>query len=136
MRKINSGAQRGFSLVELIVSVAVLSLGIVIICQGLLVTLGGFNYCIDYLNVLLWIDEKVWDIQDKLIHYRTLLTYEDSGTFILRNKHFDWNLSYDLTEGAEKASLYEITLTVSWREGMKRMNISRSAYVLFLAKDT
>ncbi|MBN2119664.1 MAG: prepilin-type N-terminal cleavage/methylation domain-containing protein [Candidatus Omnitrophica bacterium] len=124
--------KRGLTLVELIVTVVVLSLGIVLIYEGFLTTLGGFNYCIDYLNAQIWLDEKIWDVQDKLSHYKTLLTEDTSGTFLTGNKEFNWYLSYDLIEGLKEAGLYAIDLKVSWREGFKEISTARSAYALYL----
>ncbi|RKY33685.1 MAG: hypothetical protein DRP69_06050, partial [Candidatus Duberdicusella sinuisediminis] len=76
LRKIKS-----LSFVELMLSVAVLSLGITLVYQGFLTSLGGYNYCIDYLIVQNWLDEKLWEIQDKLSHYKILLTEDKEGSF-------------------------------------------------------
>ena len=128
----NKRDKKTFTLVEVIVASVVLALGIVVIYEGFLTTLGGLNYCIDYLNAQIWIDEKIWDIQDKLSHYKTLLTEDKQGTFLIGNKQFDWGLIYSLIEGSSEASLYEVTLDVSWQEGFHRINTRRGAYLLYL----
>ena len=125
---------RGFSLVELMVTTLVLSLGILMVYQGFFTSLGGLNYCVDYLNAQLWMDEKIWDVQDKLAHYKTLLTEDTSGTFIMRNRQFHWELDYNLIQGSKAASLYEVNLGVAWKEGIKQVATQRTANVLYIEK--
>jgi prepilin-type N-terminal cleavage/methylation domain-containing protein len=131
----NKRVKKGFTLVEVVVASVVLALGIVVIYEGFLTTLGGLNYCIDYLNAQVWIDEKIWDIQDKLSHYKTLLTEDKQGTFLIGSQQFDWTLMYSLIEGSSEASLYEINLGVSWQEGFHRINTKRGAYLLYLEEE-
>jgi hypothetical protein len=107
----------------------------VVIYEGFLTTLGGLNYCVDYLNAQVWMDEKIWDIQDKLSHYKTLLTEDKQGNFLIGNKQFDWRLLYSLIEGSSEASLYEISLDVSWKEGFHRIKSTRGAYILYLEEE-
>jgi prepilin-type N-terminal cleavage/methylation domain-containing protein len=123
---------RGFTLLELIVTVAILSLGIVFIYEGFFVSLGVSSYTKNYLDVQLWIEQKLWDIQDKLLRYKTLLTQQSSGSFILRNKNFLWELSYALIEGTEKINLYEIDLRVRWKEGLRNVEIVRATYAKYV----
>ncbi len=122
------------SFIELMLAVVVLSLGISLIYQGFLTCLGGYNYCVDYLVVQNWIDEKIWEIQDKLSHYKILLTEDKSGSFIANNKRFDWTLSYELIEGIKNMSIYQVILDVSWREGLKRIKSKRATYILYKEK--
>lgn len=133
-RHLNQKKKIGFSLIELIVATVILSVGIVIVYQGFLISLEGFNYCIDYLNTQQWMDEKMWEVKDQLIHYRTLLTEDNTGTFMRDNKKFKWDLSYHLIEGIEEKGLYEINLNVFWNEGERGVSATRSTYVLFVSE--
>ncbi len=129
LRKIKS-----LSFVELMLSVAVLSLGITLVYQGFLTSLGGYNYCIDYLIVQNWLDEKLWEIQDKLSHYKILLTEDKEGSFTIGNKRFSWDLSYELIEGMKDMSLYQVVLNISWREGVKKVKTQRTSYIIYKEK--
>ena len=129
LRKIKS-----LSFVELMLSVAVLSLGITLVYQGFLTSLGGYNYCIDYLIVQNWLDEKLWEIQDKLSHYKILLTEDKEGSFVIGNKRFFWNLSYELIEGIKDMSLYQVVLNISWRQGFKKVKTQRTSYIIYKEK--
>jgi len=124
----------GFSLVELAVAVVILSLGILIVYEGFLISLRGFYQCKYYLGTQAWIDEKLWDIGDNLGRYNTFLAEDNTGTFRIGNKKFNWSLSYSLLEQTKKASLYEVRLNVFWEEGTNRVNVKRATYVLYTEK--
>ncbi len=102
------------------------------VSQGFLMNLEGFNYAVNHLNVISWMDWKFWEAHDKLTHYRTLLTDDSSGTFIMGSRKFSWDLSYNLIEGTEYSSLYELILRVFWKEGIKEASTIRSGYVLHI----
>ena len=121
-----------FTLVETLVAVAVLSFGLILVCQGFLVVLGGFSYATDYLNILLWMDTKLWNAHDKLVHYRTLVADDNAGTVIIDGRQFNWALSYNLIEGTDEMSLYELSLRVFWREGVRKANLLRTQYALYV----
>ncbi|RKY43103.1 MAG: hypothetical protein DRP80_06030, partial [Candidatus Omnitrophota bacterium] len=91
----------------------------------------GYNYCIDYLIVQNWLDEKLWEIQDKLSHYKILLTEDKEGSFTIGNKRFSWDLSYELIEGMKDMSLYQVVLNISWREGFKKVKTQRASYIIY-----
>ena len=122
--------KKSLSLVETMGAVAVLSFGIVLVSQGFLIALGGFSYAVDYLNILLWMDAKLWDLQDKLMHYNTIASEDTAGTVIIDSRKYNWRLSYNLIEGTEKASLYELSLQVAWQEGMRKIKTLRTLYAL------
>ena len=65
--------KQSLSLVETMVAVAVLSFGVILVSQGLLMAMGSFSYAVDYMNVLLWMDAKLWDLHDKLIDRKSVV---------------------------------------------------------------
>ena len=123
---------KSLSFVEVMVTAAVLSLGLILVVQGLLVTLGGLHYAVDYINVLLWMDWKFWDIHEQLMNYKTLSENNSQGTFLVNNKRFKWSLAFNLVEGTEDVSLYEFTLRVFWKEGLRQAQVLRTAYALYV----
>ena len=64
--------KKGFTLIEVMVTTAVLSLSMVLIYQAFFISLDSFNYCADYLDVVSWADEKLWQAQDSVTHNGTL----------------------------------------------------------------
>lgn len=135
MRNLRYKSSSGFSLVELVVAVVILSLGILIVYEGFLISLRGFYQCKYYLGTQAWIDEKLWDIGDNLGRYNTFLAEDNAGTFKIGNKKFNWSLSYSLLEQTKEASLYEVRLGVFWEEGKNRVNVKRATYVLYTEKE-
>ena len=134
-KNIGSFFKKGFSFVELMAVVVVLSLGILVVYEGYLVSLRGFDYCRNYLTVQPWIDQKMWDICDKLSRYNTLLTENTAGAFIIQNKRFNWSLNYSLLEQIKSKSLYRLELNVFWHEGVNRINVRRGTYALYMEED-
>jgi prepilin-type N-terminal cleavage/methylation domain-containing protein len=132
---IGSKIKPSFTLLELIVSIAIFSLGIVGIYEGFFTSLGAASYTKNYLKVQLWMEEKLWQLQDKLLRYKTLLTQKNQGSFTLGGKKFFWNFSYFLIEGTKERNLYEIVLRVRWKEGRRDIKLVRSTYVSYAEKD-
>ena len=127
--------KRGFSFVELMAVVVILSLGILIVYEGYLVSLRGFDYCRNYLTVQPWIDQKLWDVCDRISHYNTLLAENMAGTFVIQKRRFNWSLNYNLLEQIKNKSLYKIELNVFWQEGVSRVNVRRGTYALYMEED-
>lgn len=122
---------KGFTLIEIMVTVAILSLGMVLIYEAFFIVLDSFNYCSDYLNVASWIDEKIWQAQDSLTR-RGSFDADTIGEFINRNKVFKWSLSHNPIDEAE--GLHRIDLVLSWQEGKRTIRLSRSAYAIYEEK--
>ncbi|HIE36479.1 MAG TPA: prepilin-type N-terminal cleavage/methylation domain-containing protein [Candidatus Omnitrophica bacterium] len=70
---IGSKTKPAFTLLELITSIIVLSLGIVGVYEGFFASLQATSYTKNYLKIQLWMEEKLWQLQDKLLRYKTLL---------------------------------------------------------------
>jgi prepilin-type N-terminal cleavage/methylation domain-containing protein len=124
---------RGFTLLEVMVATAVLSLGIVFIYQAFFISLNSFEYYNNYLKVSSWLNEKIWEAQDNLFRLGSLAQIYSSGSLKVDNNNFVWNLSYGLIDEAE--NLYQIDLALSWQEGKRRVNLTRNAYALYKKKE-
>jgi len=124
-----TGSNKGFTLIEVMMATAVLALGTVLIHEAFFISLDAFGYYFHYLNVAPWADEKIWDAQDELSRLGPQAKIEKEGEFVDRNKNFRWNLSYEPLE--ETHSLYRIDLVLSWREGRRKADLSRSACAIY-----
>lgn len=125
------GNKRGFTLVEVLVTAAVLSVGIIFIYEALFVSLNLFNYYSNYLNIASWTQEKIWKVQDDLTHLGSLAQIEPSGILENQNRNFHWNLAYNLIDST---GLYRIDLIILWWQGRKEYKISRVAYAVYEEK--
>jgi len=124
---------KGFTLLEIMVATAVLSLGLVMIYQAFFISLNAFKYYSNYLKVSSWLDEKLWEAEDDLFRLGPLAQINPSGSLKVDNNNFYWNLSYGLID--EPQNLYKVDLALFWQEGKRRVNLTRNAYVLYKKKE-
>ena len=123
--------KRSFTLLELIVTVVILSSGILFIYKGFLSSLDVSYYVKHYLYAQLWTEEKLYDIDEEFRTYKAAFLPQASGSFNEGNKNFSWQAAYSLIGSTEKMSLYDVTLVVSWKEGRRNINLARSKYIYY-----
>jgi len=128
MEKKRIASRRGFTLIEVMMSVAILAFGIVSIYEALFVSVDANAYYTHYLSVQDWVSEKIWEVQDELTAAQELRSEQTSGQIIRNHKAFDWNM--DVAPLDEEQGLYSVYVTLSWKEGEKQFSISREAYLL------
>lgn len=123
---------KGFSLIEVMVATVTLSLGTVLIYEAFFISLDSFNYYSNYLSVIPWMDEKVWQAQDDLSKFGALTQIGTTDEFQKagKGKVFRWNLNYSLIDDG----LYRIDLNLSWQEGQRKVKLLRSAYAMYEEK--
>jgi prepilin-type N-terminal cleavage/methylation domain-containing protein len=121
--------ERGFTLVEVMVSTAILSLGVVFIFEAFFASLNSYNYYSTYLKFAPWMDEKIWEMQEALTHSGSAGGIATVGEFAQDNRKYIWNLNYHLIDRV--ASLYEINLTLSSPSGRRDKRLSRAAYAAY-----
>jgi hypothetical protein len=119
----------GFTLVEAMTTTVVLALGAVLIHEAFFISLDSYHYYTNYLNVLSWMDEKIWQVQDHLSRLGPSGDIETHGGFTKRNKNFEWGLSHHWIDEAQ--GLCEIDLALSWEEGQRKVRLSRTAYARY-----
>lgn len=122
---------KGFTLIEVMVTTTILALGVVLIYESFFISLDSFNYCSNYLNVAPWMDEKIWQAKDDLNRSGNLDEIETQGEFQNKGKNFTWNLSSSLIDKVQSLCLYEIDLSVFWKEGKRQIKLSRNTYALY-----
>jgi prepilin-type N-terminal cleavage/methylation domain len=127
------GNNKGFSLIEVMVAVSVLSLGALLIYQSFFSALDLFNYCRDYLVVASKVDEEIWQAQDSLRRLGSLAQIKNEGKFETRGKVFQWYLSYYPKDDIQ--DLYAIDMALSWQAGKRKAQLIRSAYAIYEKKE-
>ena len=121
--------KKGFTLIELMVAVAVLSFGLVMLYEAFFSYMDAFNYSFRRLEAQRWIDEKVWEMENELVTSGMLMPGELSGSFVRSNKKFAWKMTIRLIGEIEESSLYELTLDIFWQEITREGKVSQVAYV-------
>ena len=119
-------------MVEVLVTTAVLSLGIVFIYRGFFTLLDSFGYYRNYLRVAAFADEKLWQSQDALSCFGPGAGAGSSGRLNIQSKDFNWRLS---VSPVEAESLYRIDLAVNWQEGPRTKELTRNGYALYVKKE-
>ena len=125
----NKAKCKGFTLVEIMVSVAILSLGIFVIHEAFMTSLNSYNYCYNYLSVASLADEKIWEAKEVIRSFGTLSGLTKSGKLVLNNKVFDWGLTSGLMDS--KRQLYRLKILLTWKEGRRNIHLSRTAYARY-----
>jgi len=128
VRPIYTAKSKGFTLIELIMTVAILSFGIVAIYEALFVSIDVYGYYTRYLGTHDWVNEKIWNIQAELMTAKTLDDVETSGQIVRNHKTFDWHLVVRQLDAQQ--NLYQVDLTLTWQEGDRRISTTRTAYLI------
>ena len=121
--------KRAFTLVEVMVATSILALGAALLYQSFFLSLDTFDYCADYLRVAPFAEEKVWEMQDELTRRGDSANIEPSGEFVIHDKSFSWEGSYDSLD--TKSGLYRTDFFVLRQKNRKAMRLSRTAYATF-----
>jgi type II secretion system protein I len=122
---------KGFTLIEVMISVAILAFGVILVYEALFKSLDAFGYYSNYFAVACWMDEKIWQAQDALKNTGAF-SEESQGVYTSNGREFPWNLSVLSLDSS--AGLYRIDLRVGGQPGSRRPAFTRSAYALFAKK--
>lgn len=123
------GWKPSFSLIEAMLAVIILSVGMIVIYEAFFSSLNAFTYSSRRLNVLSWMNEKIWQTQDELVQTGELKTGKSIGSFVDKNRNFDWKMSISSIGQNRDSYLCKLVLTVFWKEPHKKVSLSQVAYV-------
>jgi prepilin-type N-terminal cleavage/methylation domain-containing protein len=121
-------AHSGFTLIEILITVAILAFGLVAIYEGLFIAMDTFGLYLHYMETPAWMNEQLWAAQDKLISTQALADGEQSGILRRKGKAYQWTMQTASIDSNNK--LYRIHLALSWQEGKRKGRLSRGAYAL------
>ena len=127
----NKGA-RGMTLIEILVSVTLLSVGLILLYQPLLASLDALAYVDDRIQANYLISGKLWELEEKASKLGRLPAFASQGTWLGKDKTFNFKMA------AEPMSLdrqlQQIKVGVSWRGAGRNKKMVRSAYVFIPAQ--
>jgi prepilin-type N-terminal cleavage/methylation domain-containing protein len=110
--------RRGFTLLELIVSIAILSFGLIGILQALSAALVASRLAEDYSTAAMLAEQKIAELS---VQAEDLEPGEDSGDFGELFPRFAWDYRV-LDTGVE--GLLHATVVVSWRTGQRERSFT------------
>ena len=118
--------KNGFTLIEVMVTVAILSLGTLVIHEGLLHSADVLTHYNSLLTAREWSENKIWDLKEALLFSEPPQPTENSGSFESAGRSYAWSADNSLASNADE--LYLINLDIGWREGQKPINLAQSVY--------
>ncbi|MCX5694077.1 MAG: prepilin-type N-terminal cleavage/methylation domain-containing protein [Candidatus Omnitrophica bacterium] len=131
-KKSGRDPQKGFTLLEVMITAAVLALGATLIYQSFFIAIDSFNYYSTSLKITPWMDEKIWQAQNELKHSGSLGVMTTSGQAEINNKSVDWSLGYNSVGSSD--NLFKVDLMLSWSQGLRQIKLSRSTYAIYSVK--
>ena len=108
------------------VTVAVLSLGSVLVHQGLLRSANVLIHYNSQLAASEWAENKMWDAREALLFSTERTNPDSGGSFERAGRTFDWSLAANPVPGADE--LYLIQLNIHWLEGNRPVNLTKACY--------
>ena len=127
-KKVGKIFPKGFTLLEVMITAAVLALGATLIYQSFFIAVDSFNYYSTLLKITPWMDEKIWQAQNDLKHLGSGAAVPAGGQLEVNNKSINWGLTYNPVGQMDR--LYQIDLVVFWPQGLRQVKLSRSAYAI------
>ena len=118
--------KRGFTLIEIMATVAILSFGILAIFESFFISMDAFGYYSNYLTAHWWINEKIWELENKLMQEEYLKIESGGGVFKTANRNFRWSASVNPVDEAN--GVYKLDVSVYWQEGKRERFVYRGTY--------
>jgi prepilin-type N-terminal cleavage/methylation domain-containing protein len=125
--------RRGFTLIEVMVATALLSLTAVMLYESYFMAMTAAGYYERYLKLASWMDEKVWEVSSLFKHSGTFGQTELSGTLPSGANNYTWNV--DLKALDEENQFYKIQLAIAWDEGKRHRSLSRTGMSYYYKKE-
>lgn len=109
---------KGFTLIEILITVAIVSTAIIFLLRSFTASLGSARFS-QHITLACYLSEQ------KLLEIERILVkgadYPESGTETLQNKRFNWRREIRDTD---KPDLKELKFTVGWQENLREKEYS------------
>ncbi|MBU4589332.1 MAG: type II secretion system GspH family protein [Candidatus Omnitrophica bacterium] len=115
---------KGFLLLEVMVSVTILSIGLVLILSSFIRSIKAIELSEDYFRAGLLFEEKIYEV-----HNTDGEIFSDEGVFEDFGSRFSWNLAVESVDEDELKNLYDISLEISWDHGSKKCSMLVPTYI-------
>jgi prepilin-type N-terminal cleavage/methylation domain-containing protein len=123
-----TGRNRGFTLIEIMISIAILSVGLIFVLQGLTQCLSILRISQDNLEASLLAEEKTTEFEIVAKQETGSFSKPTSGELQSGNIELTWQIH--LTPDTENEDLNEVLTTVHWKEGRRSGTSVFSTYLL------
>jgi prepilin-type N-terminal cleavage/methylation domain-containing protein len=112
-----TGKSKGFTLIEIMISISILSVGLIFILQGLTQCISILSISRDNLEASLLAEEKMAEVEIAVKQDTATFSKDTSGEARSGNIELKWQIR--LTPDSEYEDLNEVLDTVYWKEGRR-----------------
>ena len=123
-----TGRNRGFTLIEIMISIAILSVGLILILQGITHCISILRISQNNLETSLLAEEKMAGLEIAIKQDPGAFSKYTSGESQAGNIEFTWQIR--LTPDGEYEYLQEALTTVNWKEGIRSGSSIFSTYLI------
>lgn len=123
--------QTGYTLIELLLTVLILSVSIVAIFQSLILSLGRIQYLTHHMHATTLLDNRLAEIENMLRTYKSLpFELNHAETVDTGNgKIVQFKQTMNLKPVDDYVDVFQLDLTLTWQEGDEQKQLSRSSYI-------
>lgn len=127
----NDIRQKGFSFLEVMVVVMILSGGLVLIYKSFFMALDYTNYLTARLQANILLDEKIAELNRRLLDQNQLVLVAPSALdrVMIANRPIDFQYTLDFRAVKDWQGLFLLDITINWREGSRHVHLSRQVYL-------
>jgi len=122
MSLVGKRTNKGFLLLEVMISVAILSVSLVLILNSFMRSVRAMEFSEDYFRAGLLLEKKLYAVCNVEI-----VEGSSGSTFSDFNNKFSWDLGVERLE--EDSILHKVDLKVSWNQGTSEHDISILTYL-------
>lgn len=121
---------KGFTLLEVVLAVAILSLGLVMVVRSYVSSLRAVKTSQNFLAADLLLEKKIWDWEEQVRLATTqpgsVVPGDEEGNFEAPFDNFAYRIWME--EEAESPPLYKSTFKVSWQQRKNEHSVSSISY--------
>lgn len=125
-------AKKGFTLIEVLVSVSILSFGLILVVGGFAQSLNAIDVSYHNLQASLLVDEVTTQF---LLEFQTEEEFKESLSGKKEIGLADYNWSVEARQEEEEEGLKKVVSTVSWTAGRRNGAVSVYTFLRVLEED-
>jgi len=124
--------QKGFTLIELMVTIAILSVGIIGIYRAFFISLDYLTHITNRIYANVFLDNKICEIQREFISKKTIPFTTRSwknDRAVINHKVKDYSYKVNLTNVDNLEEIFKMNLSAVWDEKNRDISLSKEVYV-------